>query len=156
MKCGGSLSVFGGVQEKMADNYRSFAKREMQIETIQQPTFFYGPIPLTAGAGNLFTADGPPTGRCWSIRRLNLTGYSAGLVALQKNSTLTGADLVFPPSVAGVFQIGRGEALFQPDEIPVFVATGITLSAGSPGITISGTADSFPAWMLPRYLGVEP
>lgn len=154
MECGGSLAVFGGTQARMEDDYRKRGKQAQQLELVQQPTFFYGPITLSGGAGSLFT-DGPSTGLCWSIRRLSLTGYSAGTVTLQKNSSIAGADLVFPPSVAGVFQIGRGEALFQPDEILVFVATGITLSANSPGVTISGTADSFPAWMLPRYLGVE-
>lgn len=104
---------------------------------------------------------GPNTGFHWSVRRLNLTGYSSGNVTVYRNATQTSftagslaltGEILMPPSPAGTFTFGRGEMLLEPDDSLVFLATGIVLSSGSAGVTIYGSADQFESWLLPDYL----
>lgn len=109
------------------------------------------PIPIAAGAGVLFV-DGPGTGQFWGIRRLTLTGFSAGSVAVFKNSQF--GEEILPAAAAGTFTFGRGEQLLMGDENLVFVAAGITLTAANAGIgiVIGGAADFASQWQLAKYL----
>jgi len=107
-------------------------------------------VPLSGGAGTLDESPqlAPVRGQCWSIRRLNSWGYTAGQVQFQIN----GMEPVWtfnapanPPALPQCF--GRGECLLQPGDRLVVVATGIT------GIVnIAVAPDAFPYWHLGRYL----
>ena len=121
-------------------------------------------IVITSGAGVLTTATdllGPNTGFHWSVRRLNLSGYTAGNVTVYRNATQTNftagsvavtGEILLPPSPAGTFTFGRGEVLLEPDDSLIFAASGITLAAGSAGVSVIGSADQFESWLLPDYL----
>lgn len=121
-------------------------------------------IVIASSAGVLTTATdllGPNTGYHWSVRRLSLSGYSAGLVTVYRNAVQTNftagsvaltGEILMPPSPAGTFTFGRGEILLEPDDSLMFAASGITLAAGAPGITVYGSADQLESWLLPDYL----
>lgn len=117
-------------------------------------------IPISAGAGVYQMNDllMPKAGYMWSVRRLTASGYTAGSVIAYKGGAIvggayTGGGDPFPFSAAGALTIGRGELLLDQGDALVFVATGITLSAGVGGIQINGAADCFERWKLPDYIG---
>lgn len=140
------------------DDPRSKLYRRMHQVPIAPPLL----VP-TSGIAVLATATdllGPNTGYHWSVRRLNLSGYTAGTVTVYRNATQTGfgasgavvGEILMPPSAAGTFTFGRGEMLLEPDDSMVLFATGITLSAGVTGVSVIGSADQFESWLLPDYL----
>ena len=140
------------------DDHRSKLYRRMHQVPIAPPLL----IPVSGNAVLATATDllGPNTGYHWSVRRLNLSGYTAGNVTVYRNATQTGygasaavvGEILMPPSPAGTFTFGRGEMLLEPDDSMVLFASGITLTAGQTGITIIGTADQFESWLLPDYL----
>lgn len=117
-------------------------------------------LPITAGSGALQISDnsGPGAGFYWSVRRMQLQGFTAGSAIAYRNGQIVGGALVGTPEVvapfpqAGVFTFGRGELLLNPNDWLAFTATGITVQAGYAGVQIQGTADCFPVWLLPEYL----
>jgi hypothetical protein len=134
-------------------------KRKRLFESMHQVPIGPQIITITAGAGNLdqVEAFGPKAGFMWSIRRLTVSGYSAGAVIGYKNGTVTGGALVggepvAPFAAAGVLTFGRGDLLLDQNDILIFSATGITLNASAPGIQVNGAADNFERWLLPEYL----
>lgn len=129
-------------------------------EVFQVPVVF--PIlPISGGAGSMFL-DGPQAGDYWSIRRLQLTGFTAGSVILYRNAILTNIngngtligtpEEIGPFPQAGMFTFGRGEVLLNPNDTMALVATGITVAAGFAGVFAQGAADRVPAYLLPEYL----
>ena len=140
------------------DDPRSRLYRRMHQVPIAPPLL----IPVSGSAVLATATDllGPNTGYHWSVRRLNLSGYTAGNVTVYRNATQTGygaaaavvGEILMPPSPAGTFTFGRGEMLLEPDDSMVLFASGITLTAGQQGITVIGTADQFESWLLPDYL----
>jgi hypothetical protein len=154
---GGDIAVQLG---RIADGMDQAARRRQKMaEAIRQIPIAPPQIPITAGSGALQMADllMPKTGFNWSLRRLVAFGFSAGTVTVYKNATIAGGVavageiLVTFPS-AGTDTFGRGEMLLMEQDQLVFAATGITLSAGFPGVQINGAADCFEAWLLPDYL----
>lgn len=107
--------------------------------------------PQFQGGGN-GTMDYPDalkakTGYYWSVRRLTLTGWSAGSATAYIDSTA--GEPVAPYPAPAVLTFGRGELLLNPDSRLVIACTGIT------GVVqLNGRADVFPSWMLPYYLGL--
>ena len=141
------------------DDTRSRLYRQMHQVPIVVPLL----VPTSGAAVMTGNVDslGPNTGFHWSVRRLNLSGYSAGNVTIYRNATQTNftagsvaltGEILMPPSPAGTFTFGRGEMLLEPDDSMVIAASGITLAAGSAGITVIGSADQFESWLLPDYL----
>jgi hypothetical protein len=148
-----------------AINGLSGADRKMRLaqEMTQAPLI----IPLmniTAGAGSVGSTDnsGPFSGYYWSVRRIQIQGFTAGSVISYRNGELAGTnnggtligtpEVVAPFPQAGVFTFGRGELLLNPNDWLTWVASGITLATGYGGVQIQGVADSFPSWLLPEYL----
>jgi hypothetical protein len=121
-------------------------KRQQEAQRVYQYPLTPNLIPLIGGAGILQepTQYGPPVGFMWSIRRLTITGYTAGTVT----PYLDGIEPIAFPA-AGTYFIGRGELLLDNGQQLTFVATGIT---GTP--MVFGVADAFPRDELPAYLGV--
>jgi hypothetical protein len=109
-------------------------------------------IPIAAGAGTLVQdpAMGPNTGYYWSVRRLAVWGFTAGVVNVYLNAI--GGELLPPFPAAGVSTFGRGELLLNPNDNLTFQATGITLASGFSAVQIAGVADNGELWTMPQYL----
>ena len=150
---------FGEAARECADLDGAQRKFRLAQQMTQAPIVL--PImTITAGSGTLGATDqsGPNTGFYWSVRRVQVQGFTAGSVLAYRNAQIIGGALVGTPEVvapfpqAGVFTFGRGELLLNPNDWLAFTATGITVQSGYAGVLIQGTADSFPAWLLPEYL----
>jgi len=160
------FGVFAGAMAKITEQaahkygrHSSELKRKY-LETLHQIPMGAIQIPITAGAGVFQMNDlfMPKAGYMWSIRRLTASGFTAGTVTAFKGGAIvggayTGGGDPFPFSAAAVQTLGRGELLLDQGDALVFVATGITLSAGFAGVQINGAADCFERWFLPEYLG---
>lgn len=143
--------------EKLPGPGRHNLFRQMHQVPIAPPLL----VPSSGNAiSNVNDLLGPNTGFHWSVRRLNLSGYSAGTVTIYRNAVQTGfgagfavtGEILMPPSPAGTFTFGRGEMLLEPDDSLVLVAQGVTLTAGQSGVQVVGSADQFESWLLPDYL----
>ena len=111
-----------------------------------RPVTFAGSVVLSGGAG---TYDQPDqmqakTGYIWSIRRLTVTGFSAGTVTAFRNN-VNGEQLV-PYPVAATYTFGKGEMKLMPNDRVIISATGITGT-----VTFYGEADCFESWLYPFY-----
>lgn len=110
------------------------------------PVPFAGSVTLSGGAG---TDDQPDklqakSGFIWSIRRLTITGFSAGSVTVFRNSA-SGEQLVpYPAAATNTF--GKGEVKLLPNDRLVFSATGITGT-----VSYYGEADCMESWLWPFY-----
>jgi hypothetical protein len=148
---GAGVSVDAGLTiqlGRVADVLESQARRRQQLMQQLHQVPILGPqVPLAGGAGTLDVPDvfSAKTGYCWSIRRLALTGFSAGTVTVYKN--FAGGEVLVPFPAAGVSTFGRAEALLMPGERLVFVAAGVTGF-----VQVGGAADCFESWLLPDYL----
>lgn len=163
MAAAGVMTI-GAALHKRAGEYADMdgsARLRRLAEEMYQVPIVVPPLPIAAGNGALQIMDpsGPNTGYYWSVRRVQVQGFTAGSVLSYRNPTLVGGTLVGTPEVVapfpqqGVFTFGRGELLLNPNDWVGWTATGITLSAAYPfGVQIQGTADCFPTWLLPEYL----
>lgn len=86
------------------------------------------------------------TGYFWSVRRLTLSGFTAGTAVVYING-LNGEPAV-PFQQAATYTFGRGELLLHPGDRLVVQATGITGY-----VQLNGAADCLETWYLPYYLG---
>lgn len=146
---GVQLEATTGALDRMTGALRDEAEqRQVMAQAIRQIPLAPPQITLATGAGVLDVPDslGAKTGYCWSVRRLAVTGFSAGSVSVFINSQFGEPAAVF--SVAGVNVYGRGEQLLMPGDRLVFTATGITGF-----VQINGRADCFELWYLPYYIG---
>lgn len=141
-KIGISLDTLTG--ELRADR----AERARMMTVIRQVPLSTPQMTLNAGAGTIDIPDllMVRTGYYWSVRRLTLSGWSAGSVTVWKNNAGGEVLLAFPvPSTA---TLGRGEVLLEPGARLTVTAAGITGS-----VQMYGAADMFEDWYLPYYLG---
>jgi hypothetical protein len=124
---------------------REEQRRQAMVQAVRQ-------IPITAPQANAAGLIDYPdllavkTGYYWGVRRLTLSGFSAGTANVYLNSV--NGELLAPFAQAGVATFGRGEALLHPGDRLVVQATGIT------GVVqLAGAADCFEQWYLPYYIG---
>lgn len=113
-------------------------------------------VPLTA---NSFTAGGTGIidssetlrvhdGYYWSVRRLTLSGFTAGTVTAYRNSAIPGVgEPLVPATVAATLTFGRGEMLLSPGDRIVLQCTGITGT-----VQVNGAADMFEMAFLASYI----
>jgi len=87
-----------------------------------------------------------PDGYYWSVRRLTLSGFTAGTAVVYLNGL--GGEPVAPFAEAATFTFGRGELLLHPGDRLVVQASGITGY-----VQLNGAADAFESWYLPWYIG---
>ena len=133
------------------------AQKPIPFLTVHQAPI-KGFIPITAGAGSLTAPNntlGPPTGFYWSVRRLSVTGFTAGVVYVLDSSVYGNQVVPYPLAATNTF--GRGEVLLAPDSYLVFLASGITTAAQPNGQTyagliVDGTADLVHWTHLQSYL----
>jgi hypothetical protein len=122
--------------------------RQKKAQAIRQIPLAANQAALTAGAG---TIDDPaqlrcPTGYYMGIRRLTLSGFTAGTAVVYLNST--SGEPAVPFGQAGSSTFGKGQLLLHPGDRLVVSATGIT------GVVqLNGAADLLESWYLPYYLG---
>lgn len=102
--------------------------------------------PNAAGVIDLPDLLACKTGYVWSIRRLVVTGFSAGSVAVYKNAV--GGEIVAPFPSAAVFTYGKGQLVLQPGERLIFAGTGLTGT-----IQAWVTPDIMESWYYPVYAG---
>jgi hypothetical protein len=138
-------------------------RRERLFEQLHQVPIGPQLIPIAASTNGVLQMPdqlAPKAGFMWSVRRLTVSGFTAGTVVAYKNGAVVGGAAVgggepmIPFSAAGVFTCGRGEELFDQNDQLIFVATGITLATGYAGVQVNGAADCFERWLLPDYLGI--
>lgn len=102
-----------------------------------------------AGVIDLPQALAVPTGYCWGIRRLTLSGFTAGTAVIYIDGLPgTTAGEPIPFAQAGTFTFGRGELLLHPGSRLVVQAAGVTGY-----VQLNGAADCFEQWYLPYYIG---
>lgn len=131
------------------------AKQEYQD---QQRAQAFRQIPLTApqATASPWIIDYPDTlkaktGYFWSIRRLTLSGFSAGTAIAYINGATAGNTVVGEPAAfftaAGSQYFARGTILLHPDDRLIIQGTGIT------GVVqVNGAADCFEQRYLPDYI----
>jgi hypothetical protein len=121
--------------------------RQRKANAVRQIPLAPPQIPLSTGAGVLDIPDvlAAKTGYSWSVRRLAVTGWSAGSVEVFMNSQFGEPVAIFP--TPNVLTYAKGALLQHPGDRMVFVATGITGF-----VQINGSADCFESWYLPHYL----
>jgi hypothetical protein len=146
-----SLEVFAGMSASLGQLVAEAAwQREYKRNLIQEIHPFSVPaqgITLTAGAGTLDQPNllGPRTGRAWDVRRMSVTGFTAGTVTVCQ--TQANADVLAVFSSAGVLLNGKAQLLVNAGDRMIFVASGIT---GSVTVSIAGIDIS--ATLLGDYL----
>lgn len=120
-------------------------RRQQMSQAVRQ-------VPLAAAQANAAGLIDDPaqlranTGFYWSVRRLTLSGFTAGTAVVYRNN-VNGEPLA-PYAQAATFTFGRGEMLLAPGDRLVVQATGIT------GVVqLNGAADCFEQWYLPYYIG---
>jgi hypothetical protein len=91
---------------------------------------------------------GPAQGQMWSIRRLVVSGLTAGatpdVVALYYDDSFTVAQWTFFGSLGGYqYKWGRGEITMQPGHVMIFRNVGAFAATGT--VQISGQYDILPA-----------
>lgn len=136
------LDVFASLSEKLD---REHKWRDKIQGAIYQHTFDPLQVPLVAGSGTLDLPGqmSPPRGFMWGVRRLTLSGYTAGNATAYLNNLEP-----IPFSQAGMSTFGRGEMVLGSGDRLTVQATGIT------GIVqLNGVADCFETWYLPYYIG---
>lgn len=127
----------------------TLARQEQQRQRMTQCV---RQVPLTAPQANSDGIIDYPdllackTGYYWSVRRLTLSGFTAGTAVIYLNGA--GGEPVAPYQAAGMFTFGRGELLMHPGDRLVVAATGITGY-----VQLNGAADCFEQWYLPTYIG---
>lgn len=111
------------------------------------------PAQITAGVTQIDTGlpqMGPTREMCWSIRRLNAKGFTAGQADIYINN-MEQVEAFYPETAASFYYprnfYNRGAILLQPGDRLVVNVSGITGS-----VQIFGTADVFPYWYLRKYL----
>src|SRR5208337_1293443 len=138
------LSLAIGNVEKMMDAQEAY-RRKCAL-AIQQVPIVCPPIITANGVADYPDTMKAKTGYYWSVRRLTLTGWSAGACTVYKN--FNGGEPLAPFPVPAVYTFGRGEMLLNPDDRLVVVAAGITGQ-----VNIWAVADCFEAWYLTEYIG---
>jgi hypothetical protein len=110
---------------------------------------------ITGTSGGLNPNDGassgnsnlqPDLGTCWSVRRLTLIGYTAGVVTAYINAIEPVAIWTFGTSAPFTYYT-KGALLLQPGDRLTLGAAGVTGTA-----QLFGVSDTFPYWYLRRYL----
>lgn len=103
-------------------------------------------VPLSAGTGTLeneLYMLAPP-GCMMSLRRLTLSGFTAGTAT----AYISEEDPAVPYTAAASNTFGKGEILLDTGDHLSIVASGITGQ-----VVVHGRFDVFQNWYLPRYLG---
>ena len=161
---GGIMAIAGRFSQP-----RESGKLALMQSMTQVP--FTAPIVISASAGSVgsYNGNGPMSGYYWSLRRVQVQGFSAGSLICYRNGELSGntggvaqgiqsgsligtPEVMFPVPSAGTFTFGAGEQLLNPCDWMTFVATGITLATGYGVVLLQGTADCFPSYLLGDYL----
>jgi hypothetical protein len=122
--------------------------RRRALMAVRQVPIAANQMTLSGGAG---TIDQPDSLMCrsgfyWSVRRLTLSGFTAGTGVVYLDGA--GGEPLVPFSQAATFTFGRGELLVHPGSRLVVTATGITGY-----VQLNGAADCFEQWYLPHYIG---
>lgn len=143
-----SAQLCASIDGLTAQLQREEQRRQQMCQAVRQVPLATGQMLLSGGAG---TIDDPAqlrpgTGYYWGVRRLTLSGFTAGTAIVYKNSTA--GEPVAPYAQAGTFTFGRGELLLSPGDRLVVTAAGITGY-----VQLNGAADCFEQWYLPYYIG---
>jgi hypothetical protein len=132
--------------------------RQRHAAVIRQVPFA-GAINITAGVGVYDQPDQlqAKRGYYWDVRRLTMTGWSAGAVTVYRNGamiTATGlnaGEVLVPFAVPATNTFTKASMLLMPGDRLCFGATGITAASGQ--ISFWGVATCLEEWYLPYYLG---
>jgi hypothetical protein len=109
-------------------------------------------IPLAANQPNAAGVIDDPaqlranTGYYWSVRRLVLSGFSAGSAIVYKNAL--GGEVMEIFTAAASMKYARSAMLLAPGDRLIVQVTGITGT-----VQLNGAADCFETWYLPQYIG---
>jgi hypothetical protein len=142
-----SISVSAQLVTGLTDKLdRAHHEADRRKHAVYQQTF--DPMQLTldgSGDGTLDepTRMGPNRGFMWSVRRLTLSGFTAGTCIVYIDGL---EPLPFPQ--AGMYTFGRGEFLLNTGQRLTIVASSITGY-----VQWNGAADVFETWFLPEYIG---
>jgi hypothetical protein len=140
--------LIASIETLSAALVRQEQQRQRMAQCIRQ-------IPLKAPQANAAGVIDYPdllavkTGYYWGVRRLTLSGFSAGSAVVYINGLAgTTAGEPVPYAQAATFTFGRGEFLLHPGDRLVVQATGVTGY-----VQLDGAADCFEQWYLPHYIG---
>jgi hypothetical protein len=131
---------------------RQEQQRQRAAQCIRQIPLVSPQMNLSAGgAGVIDIPDllAAKTGYYWGVRRLTLSGFTAGTAVVYLNGT--SGEPVAPYAEAATFTFGRGEVLMHPGDRLVVVASGVINSGDY--VQLNGAADCFEQWYLPNYIG---
>lgn len=144
------LQLCASIETLTATLNRQWQHEQRKAQAIRQVPLVANQMLLAAGAG---TIDDPanlrcPTGYYWGVRRLTLSGFTAGTATVYVNGA-AGAlgEPVLPFASAGSFSFGKGHILLHPGDRLLVSASGITGS-----VQINGAVDLIEAHFLYCYL----
>lgn len=162
----------------MMDEERQWRKRRSEL-VYDQPMI--GQIPITGGAGSITDPMpgqlAPPRATVWSVRRLNIVGFTAGTVtACIAGSIEPVATFAYPYQSAPVATpampaTGVGQANYFPYPVAVTITggtvTAIEVNGNATGLTagtvwvpaggyIAITYSAAPAWSWANAIALEP
>lgn len=146
-RMGGAQAAVGGSLEVVLGRVARHLDRQAREHDEMIQLLNVVPIAgILTATGTLDNPDmlGPKDGYWWDLRRLTLSGFSAGTVALYRNSA-NGAQL------ANWTQTGEwtwsAAQWLRPRDRMIFVATGITGA-----VIVDGDAVEVSTRMLPQYV----
>lgn len=123
---------------------REERRRQRMAQAVRQ-------IPITANAPNAAGVIVPTEtmrvrdGYYGSVRRLVLSGFTAGTAVVYRNAN--GGEVLVPFSSAATATFGRGEMLLNPGDSMWVQTTGITGT-----VQVNGALDLFEMAFLPDYI----
>ena len=131
---------------KLDDVHKAWKKRGEVV--FQQP--IYAQVTGTTGPDGSDPANSrliTDRGLCYSVRRLSVSGFTAGTVTAYLNAIEPVALWTFGANIDQAKYYSQGQLLLQPGDRLTIGANGVTGTA-----QIFGVADTFPIWYLPEYL----
>ncbi len=141
------LQLIASIETLTETMRKQWQHEQRKAQAIRQVPLTANQMVLSSGAGTIDSPDTlmAKTGYYWCVRRLTLSGFTAGTAVVYLNAA--GGEPVLPFSSAGSFTFGKGHILMHPGERLVVTATGITGT-----VQLNGAADVVEARFLYDYL----
>lgn len=143
LKLGPLLIEMAGKLDELHKAWKKRGEVVFQVPLYGQITGTTGNDAANSTNSNLST----DRGLCYSIRRLSVSGFTAGTVIAYLNAIEPVATWTFSATTDQAKYYSQGGLLMQPGDRLTLGANGVTGTA-----QLFGVADAFPIWYLPEYL----
>lgn len=136
------IASIEGLTEEMRKQHQREQRKAQAIRVIPLAPPQATAAPFTIDTPDLLMAK---TGYYWDVRRLSLSGWSAGSVTVYRNAS--GGEPVALFATPGILVYGKAHLVLHPGEKLVAVGTGITGF-----VQLNGDVVAIESWLFPSYL----